>query len=101
MTCAPGATLTSVVVGPSSASLTSRRRAIAVSKADRRVGSSRSAASRITAAGTRNSAGTTPSKRWEYSASAAAPRSATPAQIGRTASVAAATSNAARGTTDA
>ena len=50
---------------------------------------------------TRNDFGTTWSKRSEYAASAAAPRSATSSQMGRTTSTAASTSNSARGTSPA
>ena len=93
--------MTSTSSGPRSAVLTVRRRSIAVWKAARRPASRPSAAARSASGSTRNDFGTTWSKRSEYAAIAAAPSWATSSQMGRTTSIAASTSNSARGTSPA
>jgi len=98
-TTAPGASSTRTGTLAASASATLRRRSMASVNAARTSGASPAAASAKACAGTRKLSGTTWSKRSEYSASAASPRSATAWTIGRTCATAASTSNSARGRT--
>ena len=97
-TRAPSARMAGLGSGSCSrVSATRRRRLMASSKAFRSKGSSRRCASASLSSGTRKEAGTTPSKRPEYSARASAPRSRTSSHIPFTASMAPATSSAALG----